>query len=213
MSADPEIPFRGRGGLVHGNDREIAMDQIPAARGRAFWSRHDQEVAADLYEAENPGTIVRRPWEKADEHAARLKGVKRTPLPEPQLNMDPARAERELHRRQDEISRLGTDHPEYDKQFAALSKLINQLEQICGFTPTRYTKGVVPKRADDPVPQELIDKLAKYNAAKEETRRKSILAGTDIEFLTLVSQREQSGALQQLAIARIGELKRAETPV
>lgn len=199
--------------FVRGSVGEIQLHQIPAARGRAFWPQHEQKLAADLYETEHPGVTVRRPWESEAEHAARKEKRKPIVLAEPELNMDPARAERELRRRQNEIAGLGTDHPEYDKQFAALVTLIHQLEHILGRTPTPYKKGTVPKKGDD-VPPELVEKLAKYKTLRIEKRRESIEKGENVDLLKLIQSNETDPELRMMAERRIVALfEKKQEPV
>lgn len=192
--------------FVRGNVGVILISQIPAARGKAFWPQNEQVFAADLYEEENPGVTVRRPWENEAEHAARLEKRKPIPVKEPTLNMDPKLAERELVRRQHDLAGLGPDHPQYETLFTATVNYIHELEAILGRKPTQYTKGVVPKKAEDPKDPELVAKVASYKKLPKATREASIKAGKNIELLTLIHDNESSPELKALAIMRIGQV-------
>lgn len=192
--------------FVHGSIGEIPLAKIPAARGKAFWPHHEQVLAADLYETEFPGVTVIRPWESKEQHEARKALRKPVIVAEPELNMDPARAEPELRRRQIELAGLTIDHPEYEKLFTAQVRNIHQLEHILGRAPTRYAKGTVPKKKEDPVSTEHVEALAKYKKLPEAKRRAAIQNGENPELLALVRDNETEPALQTLAMQRIVEL-------
>lgn len=192
--------------FVRGNVGVIQIHQIPAARGKAFWPQNEQIFEADLYEEEHPGVTVRRPWESEAQHADRLAKRKPIQVQEPTLNMDPKLAERELTRRQHELAGLTTEHPEYEKLFTAQVNYIHELEAILGRKPTPYTKGVIPKKAEDPIDPELVAKVAAYKALPKAKREASIRAGKNMELLTLIHANETSPDLKQLAIERIGQV-------
>ncbi len=192
--------------FTHGSIGEIALNKIPASRGKAFWPHHEQVLAADLYEVEFPGVTVRRPWETQAEHDARKAKRKPVIVAEPELNMDPARAEPELRRKQAELAGLTTDHPEYEKLFKALVRNIHQLEAILDRAPTRYAMGTVPKKKEDAVPTEHVEALAKYKKLPEAKRREAISKGVNADLLALVRDNETDPALQVLAMQRIVEL-------
>jgi hypothetical protein len=200
--------------FIHGGIGEIELHMIPAARGKAFWPLHQQKLAADLYEQEHPGVTVKRPWEKEAEHAARMSKRKMPTLAPPELDMDPARAEPELRRRMQELGGLTVDHPEYEKLFKSLVKNIHQLERILGHMPTKFQQGVVPKKKEDDVSPELVQKLAKYTSLKkEETRRASIAGTEDLDFLALIRDNETNPDLRVLAVQRIEQVVSAERAV
>lgn len=195
--------------FVRGGSGVVQLHQIPAAQGRAFWPLSAQIFEADLYESENPDVTVRRPWESEQQHEARLAQRKRTPLAEPKLNMDPARALPELKRRQRELAGLTAEHPEYDKLFTALVGLIHDLERVLDRKPTRYVKGTIPAADGDPISPEMVEKLATYKKLKPEKRQAAIAASENVELLELVRQVEPVAELQALAAQRIEQLRSA----
>jgi len=197
--------------FVRGNKGVIPIHQIPAARGKAFWPRNEQEFQADLYEEEHPGVTVRRPWESEPEHDARMKKRKPIKVQEPTLNMDPKLAERELGRRQNDLAGLAPEHPHYETLFTATVNYIHELEAVLGRKPTPYTKGVVPKKAEDPKNPELVAKVAAYKLLPKQKREASIRAGKNIELLTLIHDNEPSLDLKALAIERIGQVAAGDT--
>jgi hypothetical protein len=197
--------------FVRGGSGDIRFDQLPAAKGRSFFPLHEQKLSADLYEAEHPEVTVIRPWESKEEHEARKEKRKVTKLAEPELQMSPDRARRELRLKTAELQTLPLDHPKYSEMFDAAVRLIHQYEDILNLTHTRYVKGITPKKAEDaPVPPELIEKLAQYKKLSTEKRRDSISKGKNIDMLVLVSAHETDAELQQLVTERIGQLAMAK---
>jgi hypothetical protein len=201
--------------FIRGGSGDIRLDQIPAARGKAFWPLHEQKLAADLYEAEHPEVTVIRPWLSKEEQAAHKAARPVTKLAEPELSMSPDRARRELRLKRAELDTLPLDHPKYEEMFTAAVRVIHQLEDVLGVQRTRFVKGAVPRKADAPVPPEMIEKIAKYKALSTEKRRSSIMKGENIDLLVLVSTVETDPELQMLAMERIGQLgmARKEVPV
>lgn len=186
---------------------EVPLSAVLALKEKAFWTRTEQEIAADVHEERHPGVTVRRPWESAAQHAERAKKRPASNAPKPTLGMARERAEPELARQRLMLAGLTPDHPQYEPLFASLTTEIWQLEEILGLPLTKYVKGVIPKRKEDSVAPELAEKLKKYVDAKEGIRRASIQAGTDLELLALIRDHEALPELQVLAVQRIEQVK------
>jgi len=192
--------------FVRGGGGEIRLDQLPVAKGKAFWMQHEQSLAAELYETEHPGVTVIRPWETKEQHEARKAKRKPIPMADPDLTMAPDRAQRELRIKRAEIASLPLDHPKYAEMFDADVRYIHQLEDVLGLERTRYVRGTVPKKAGEAPSPELIQKVAKYKELSETARRRSIEKGENVELLAMIAAAETDPALQALATERIGQL-------
>lgn len=204
-----QVRVQGTPAFVPGGaNTTIHVSQLPALKGRAFIPFNEKTLAADLYEQAHPGVTVRRDWEDEAQHAARVAKRKQPTLAEPELNMSPDRAERELKMKRAEIEGLDTKHPEYDRLFGNLAHYINLLEDVAGQKRTAYRRGSDLTRKEDPPPLELVEKLARYQALrKRETKVTSIESGKDVALLELIRQHETDAELQALAVQRINFLR------
>jgi hypothetical protein len=189
--------------FIRGGAGEIDVNQLPAIRGRGFVTKADKEAAAAAYEEKNPNVVVRRDWEQEAEHEARRSARKVASKPAVSEGMDPEMARRELKRVYLQIGGLEPSHPQYDKLWRNLTDAAHRYEDICEIPRTPFTKGVQPRKADDPVDPELQDKLNKYSRLKAVDKRTVIERAKDTNLLKLIRDNEPARDLQDMAVARL----------
>lgn len=196
--------------FTQGGVGEVPIGVVLRANDKAFFTLEEKKLAADLWESKNPGVTVRRDWETAAEHGARVKAREAVELPvSPALGMDPERARPELAREYRFMEGLSVEHPDYEKLFVAHVTQIHALEDICSLVHTEYSIGTAPKKARETADPELTAKLAKYYTRNIDIRRKSIEATKDLAFLALIRDTENTPELQELAMKRIMAVRSA----
>lgn len=218
-------------GFIRGSAGEVRLlDILPERLQGSFLSRETQEKEAADYESKHPNVLVIRPFEEvpdglipqlepderkrvlADKAALKerreLRAKNKAEESAPEMGGDPDRMGKELKRRRIELEGLTLDHPDYDRLFANLVKVINQLEDACGVERTKYAKGeTIAKKADAAVPPELMVKIEKYLTKSRKIREASIIAGENPALIRLIRDRETEPELQELAVQRLMQLE------
>lgn len=194
--------------LVQGGTGEVSMASILTQKGRALWSKLDQEHEADKWEATHPGQTVRRPWESTKEHQMRLDARAGNLPKQPELVMDPSRARDELKRLQNQLATLAPDHPEYKRLFTVWVHQIHLLEGVCGIPLTKYTMGASLAKEDEKISDELLQRYREHVQFRPAKRRAEIekCEEVDVPFLRLIQNRDSDVEMQTAATARLMQL-------
>jgi hypothetical protein len=194
--------------FVQGGTGTVSINSILTRKGRSFWSKEDQEMEAEKWESNHPGQTVLRPWESDAEQKKRIDARSGALPKQPQLMMDPDRAQHELKSLKAQLATLGTDHPEYRRLFTTMVHEIHLLEGVCKVPLTKYNIGAVITKEDEKVPEELLQRYRKHVQLKAGPRRLEIekCEEVDVPFLRLIQNRDSDGEMQAAALARLMQL-------
>jgi hypothetical protein len=193
-------------GFIRGGAGEVNLADILPAQLRAFSTKAQKEAFATQYEEKNPHVIVRREWDTAEEYEERKAGRSVVVRPAQTQGMDPERARKELRRAYANIQGLDPDHPEYDKLWANWTREANDYERMCEMPLTKFTKGVAPRRNDEPIDAKLQEKVNKYASLPERKRRDVLTDTKDAALLRVVRDIEPLPDLQMIAVERMAAL-------